>query len=114
MNYRNPRFTDDGRIDCEIEHPVYGWIPFTASESDVEPMGREVFNSAKDTAEPYVAPPSPPEEVLTPKIKRERQASYQRESDPLFFKWQAGEGTKEDWLAKRAEINLRYPYPTGE
>ena len=40
-----------------------------------------------------------------------RQAAFQREADPLFFKWQAGEGTKEEWQAKRQEIRERYPYP---
>ena len=40
-----------------------------------------------------------------------RQAAFQREADPLFFKWQAGEGTEEAWQAKRAEIRERYPYP---
>lgn len=39
-----------------------------------------------------------------------RQVSYTAEADPLFFKWQAGEGTEEDWLAKRQEIRDRYPY----
>ena len=40
----------------------------------------------------------------------QRQAAYTVEADPLFFKWQAGEGTKEDWEAKREEIRARYPY----
>jgi hypothetical protein len=40
-----------------------------------------------------------------------RAAAYTAEADPLFFKWQAGEGTQADWLAKRAEIRARYPYP---
>ena len=43
MNYRNPKMNDDGTIDCEIEHPVYGWVPFTASPDDVEAFGREMF-----------------------------------------------------------------------
>lgn len=34
MNYRNPVFTEDNRIDCEIEHPIYGWIPFTCDPKD--------------------------------------------------------------------------------
>jgi acetamidase/formamidase len=35
MNYRNAKFCRDGiRIDCEIEHPVYGWIPFTCDPKD--------------------------------------------------------------------------------
>ena len=38
-----------------------------------------------------------------------RKAAYQTEADPLFFKWQAGEGTQEEWQAKREEIRQRYP-----
>jgi hypothetical protein len=40
-----------------------------------------------------------------------RQAAYTQEADPLFFKWQAGEATKEEWEAKREEIRQRFPYP---
>ena len=39
-----------------------------------------------------------------------RAAAYSAEADPLFFYWQAGEGTEQAWLAKRAEIRDRYPY----
>jgi hypothetical protein len=38
-----------------------------------------------------------------------RQAAYATESDPLFFKWQAGEATEAQWKAKRDEIRARYP-----
>ena len=34
MNYRNAKHISAGRIDCEIEHPVYGWIPFTCDPED--------------------------------------------------------------------------------
>lgn len=44
------------------------------------------------------------------KLKASRLAAYRDEADPLFFKWQAGEATKEEWLAKRAEIRSRFPY----
>lgn len=40
-----------------------------------------------------------------------RLSAYRKEADPLFFKWQAGEGTESDWKAKRQEIRERYPYP---
>jgi hypothetical protein len=46
--------------------------------------------------------------------EKKRQADYTKEADPLFFQWQAGESTQEEWLAKREEIRLRYPYPTEE
>ena len=41
--------------------------------------------------------------------KANRKAAYIAEADPLFFKWQAGEGTQEEWQAKREEIRQRYP-----
>ena len=110
MEIRNPTFTPDGRIDCEIEHPEFGWIPFTADSNDVEPHGREIYTLAlaKKPA-PYVAPPAyvPTKEEQEAK----RQAAYTAEADPLFFKWQAGEATEAEWKAKRQEIRDRYPYP---
>jgi len=44
--------------------------------------------------------------------RQARAAAYTTEADPLFFKYQAGEVTKEEWLAKREEIRNRYPYPS--
>ena len=41
--------------------------------------------------------------------ERNRKAAYQTESDPLFFKWQAGEATQAEWQAKRSEIKARFP-----
>lgn len=57
MNFRNAKYNGFGTIDCEIEHPVHGWIPFTADPNDVEPIGAEVFNVAKASATAYVEPP---------------------------------------------------------
>lgn len=57
MNYRNAKYNVFGTIDCEIEHPVHGWIPFTADPNDVEPLGAEVFDAAKGSASAYVEPP---------------------------------------------------------
>jgi len=45
--------------------------------------------------------------------RQSRAAAYASEADPLFFKYQAGEVTKEEWLAKREEIRQRFPYPEG-
>lgn len=42
-------------------------------------------------------------------IEQQRQSAYQTESDPLFFKYQRGEATEQDWLDKVAEIKARFP-----
>lgn len=57
------------------------------------------------------APPQPPEPPAPyqPTSEEQRLAAYRNESDPLFFKWQRGEGTQEAWLAKIEEIKARYP-----
>jgi hypothetical protein len=34
MEYRNAKYLDGARIDCEINHPTYGWIPFTCDPTD--------------------------------------------------------------------------------
>jgi hypothetical protein len=33
------------------------------------------------------------------------------EADPVFFYYQRGKATEQDWLDKIAEIEARYPYP---
>jgi hypothetical protein len=117
MKTRNPIYTADGRIDCEIEHPQYGWIPFTASPDDPEQHGRDIFAAAvaSGNVAPYVAPVIDPAEVFAAEQAEQeakRQAAYTAEADPLFFKWQAGEATEAEWLAKRQEIRDRYPHPS--
>ena len=66
IQIRNPIYIvpDRSIIDCEIEHPVYGWIPFTANPNDSEPIGKDVFNACvagvAGPVAPYIAHiPSP-------------------------------------------------------
>lgn len=63
-----------------------------------------LYQDGQFTAPPPVVPTRAEQEA-------NRQAAYTAEADPLFFKWQAGEATEEEWLAKRQEIRDRYPYP---
>jgi hypothetical protein len=78
MNFRNAQFTAEGKIVCEIEHPVYGWIPFGADPNDVEPIGAEVFNAAKGSAAPYVAPPEPTPAEIEARLASEARAIRNR------------------------------------
>ena len=64
-NAQNPKWinADHTLIDLEIEHPRYGLIPFTASQTDTEKSGREIFERAANgefgTVADYVQPPPP-------------------------------------------------------
>ena len=50
-------------------------------------------------------------EVAYARVETTRQAEYQKTADPLFFKWQAGNGTKEEWEAARQAVKDAHPYP---
>jgi hypothetical protein len=64
INIRNPIYTADNRIDCEIEHPQLGWIPFTADPDDVEQHGRDIYAAALAAGPAaYVPPPPQPEPI---------------------------------------------------
>jgi len=42
--------------------------------------------------------------------QKNRLKAYQEQSDPIFFLFQRGEATEEEWKTKIAEIKERYPY----
>jgi len=48
MEIKNPQWVDSGStmIDMEINHPEFGWIPFTANPNDVEALGRALYAEA--------------------------------------------------------------------
>lgn len=53
IEFRNVVENENGTFTCEINHPQFGWIPFTADPNDCEPHGREIFAALKDTAKPH-------------------------------------------------------------
>lgn len=42
-------------------------------------------------------------------VQQLRHAAYVAEADPLFFKWQRGESTQQEWLDKVEEIRGAFP-----
>lgn len=48
MEFRNPQFSnaEGTAIDVEINHPRFGWIPFTATPYDYEDHGRAIYDEA--------------------------------------------------------------------
>ncbi len=49
-------------------------------------------------------------EIHNQKMEVLRQTAYQKESDPIFFRYQRGSAEKFEWLDKVQEIKDRYPY----
>ena len=44
-------------------------------------------------------------------VEAARLLAYEQTSDPLYFKWQRGDGTQEEWLAAVAKVKADNPYP---
>lgn len=58
-------------INCEINHPDYGWIPFTASPNDPEEHGRNIHAAClagEHGAVAAYAPPPPPPAVIPAEV----------------------------------------------
>lgn len=48
-------------------------------------------------------------ERINAQADQARLIAYAAEADPLFFKWQRGEATQEQWLSAIAAIKARFP-----
>lgn len=64
MNFRNPKYVANNWIECEIDHPAYGWIPFLADPLDTgaEFDVAELYD--RMTRSPSIQPYVPVPEVL--------------------------------------------------
>lgn len=47
MEFKNARYNSLGGIDCEINHPAYGWIPYTLGEDD-EDLLKSIGNNIQE------------------------------------------------------------------
>lgn len=56
MEYRNAKKIWDNLIDCEINHPTYGWIPFTADPADTGALFDVAELHAQMMADPNTLP----------------------------------------------------------
>jgi len=78
MNYRNAKFTAQPNIiDCEIEHPKFGWIPYTLDPADTDQTVNNadlmaLVQGRNDVAE-YVEPPVDPK-ALAAEARTKRNA----------------------------------------
>jgi hypothetical protein len=102
VEYKNPIYTHTEKyINCEINHPDFGWIPFTASPHDPEKHGRDIYQRIiKDgNIAPYIPPPPPSQAEL------ESDARYNRDQLLQESDWtqlpDVPESIKSKWAAYR-------------
>lgn len=51
-------------------------------------------------------------ELACQQVERKRQAEYKQSADGLFFGWQRGENTEQEWLDAVRAVKDANPYPT--
>ena len=119
MMIRNAQVNSLGTIDCELDHPAHGWIPFTASADDPDEGARVIHQLLLDgqfgEIASYVAPEPVP--LTLEQIQALRRAAYVAESDPIKNEADYDalvRGTAPDytaWMAAVEAIKARYPLP---
>ena len=50
-------------------------------------------------------------EIHTEQVEQARQIAYQETADPLFFEYQRGDATEQEWLAAVQAVKDAHPYP---
>jgi hypothetical protein len=112
----NPQvsFPSEIPLDVLVGYNVYPVTPTpqpTHAETEVVEDGGYLQLADNSWVQAWRVRPMTEQELadLAQQKDAQRKFAYQNEADPLFFKWQRGEGTQEAWLAKIEEIKSRYP-----
>ena len=84
---KNVKYNWLDTVDLELNHPEFGWIPFTASPEDSEEHGRAIY--AKAVAGDYgpIAPFVPPADIVGEEafamLRQKRDRLLETKVDPL-------------------------------
>jgi len=89
MDYRNARRTWTVAIDCEIDHPIYGWIPFTCDPNDTGAQFDVAELHSRLDADPatvaYVPPTQAELDAAASKlIRKQRDLILMTKVDPVI------------------------------
>jgi hypothetical protein len=116
MNYRNAKHISEGRIDCEIEHPVHGWIPYTLNPADIKNDDLLASMALADDVAAYVPPTQAELDAELAKQIRADRGALLLELDAFVgnpLRWAALDAdTQEAWALYRQAL-LDVPQQSG-
>lgn len=74
MNFKTPVWADAGHtaIDVTVQHPVYGWIPYTCTAHMDTPEGRELWQALQSSDIGAYSAPVIPEYALAEQARAKR------------------------------------------
>lgn len=113
--FRNPRVTYDDWIECEIEHPTLGWIPFSCPPKYVSGISdtidtRDLYEKLKENKDliQFDPPLFSTEESKSESIRRERDQRLRDYVDPLVsnpLRWNSlSAGLQYEWVDYRQAL----------
>jgi hypothetical protein len=116
-----PRFKGVGGWHklTDAERAKHGWYPCVEVNANYNPITQirspaEFVLADGIVTATYTIWDKPESQIFNEALteaRRCRAEAYTAEADPLFFKYQAGESTREEWEQCRQNIRKRYPYP---
>jgi len=118
--YMEIRFTSEGkrpynvgaRLPFEgetLDDLVHRYVPFGLwTQEETKTVTPSV--GTKGSFDPATIPPKTTEQIKA-EIKLERQRRMALTADPIYFKWQRGEATEQEWLDAVEAIRASLPYP---
>ena len=111
--------TDNTRIDVEINHPTYGWIPYTldTSDTDMTINNNDLLSLIGTDFVAYVAPTQAELDAVTAtQVRSDRDYKLLTEVDPLVsnpLRWAESTPDKQaEWSQYRLDL-LNVPQQAG-
>jgi hypothetical protein len=97
MEYRNAKHIGQNRIDCEINHPDRGWIPFTCDPEDTGARFDVAELHSRMAADPDTASYIPPTQeeldaIAADQVRSKRDFILTAKVDPMVsnpLRWSA-------------------------
>jgi len=106
MKYRNAQYiNENGWIDCEIEHPEFGWIPYTLDPADTDMTVNNDELLAAMASAGDVAAYVPPTQA---ELDAQAAASIRAERDSLLLEVDAIAGNALRWAALDADTQATW------
>ena len=120
-NYSNAKYiNDNGWIDCEIEHPDWGWIPYTLDPADTDmTINNDDLLAAMKAAgdvEAYVPPTQAELDAMLSEQLREKRGELLIEVDAIAgnaLRWATLSAEQQDAWAVYRQALLDVPQQAG-
>lgn len=114
MEYRNAKYiSNDGKIDCEINHSDYGWIPYTLDPNDTDMTinNNDLLAAMSENGDVAAYVPPTQDEIDAANalvIRSERDMKLETEVDPLVtnpLRWaELTEAKQTEWTNYRTAL----------